>query len=462
MGDRKFIVGSEEWCSLPGLNLPVIKARIDSGAKTSALHAYHIQPFERDGKMWVRFKVHPIQGNRSLLKSCEAEVVDRRSVKNTSGNSEKRHVIRTDLKLGNETWTVEVTLTNRDSMGYRMLIGREAMRGRILVDPEKSFILGRMPEDDAKKMYRAQPKNQKALDLILLANNPELYSNQRIIEAARHRGHKIRFVRIRECYMNISALDPQVYYRGGEMLANVDAVIPRIRPSMTFYGCSVVRQFQSMGVYCLNDAVSIARSRDKLRCLQILARKKLGMPVTGFAHSPENTQELIRMVDGAPLIVKLLEGAQGRGVVLAETNKAAESVINAFKSLEANILVQEFVKEAGGKDIRCFVINGKVVAAIQRTAAPGEFRANIHLGGTAEAIKITANERKMAVKAAKILGLKVAGVDILRSATGPKILEVNSSPGLEGVESATGKDIASLMIQCIEEEIARGVEQSMI
>ena len=244
-----------------------------------------------------------------------------------------------------------------------------------------------------------------------------------------------------------------MHYRGGELLDEVDAVIPRIRPALTFYGCAVARQLQSMGAYCLNDSVSIARSRDKLRSLQLLSNHGIPMPTTSFANSPVDTADIIKMVGGAPLVIKLLEGTQGKGVVLAETYKAAESVINAFKSLHANILVQEFIKEAEGRDIRCFIVDGKVVGSIQRQAAAGDFRANLHLGGTASAVKITPQERKIAINAAKAMGLKVAGVDIIRSGEGPKVLEINSSPGLEGVEDITGKDIAGLMIESLEKHV---------
>jgi len=219
---------------------------------------------------------------------------------------------------------------------------------------------------------------------------------------------------------------------------------------MTFYGCALTRHFESIGVYPLNHAAAISNSRDKLFSLQLLQRKGLHIPTTGFANSPMDTAELINMVGGAPLIVKLLEGSQGRGVVLAETRKAGESVINAIKSLNANLLVQEFIKEAQGRDLRCFVIDGKVIASIERRAAPGEFRANLHQGGTAALVRITAEERRLAIKAAKTMGLQVAGVDIIRSARGPLLLEINSSPGLEGIESATGKDIAGDMIASIE------------
>jgi ribosomal protein S6--L-glutamate ligase len=291
------------------------------------------------------------------------------------------------------------------------------------------------------------------MKIALLASNPDLYSNKRIMQAARERGHEIDFIAIKNCYMDITARKPEIHYRGSKVLKGYDAVIPRIRPAATFYGTAVLRHFGAQGSYLLNGPVAIGRSRDKLRTLQILSGHDVDIPKTAFADSPLDTKDMVKLVGGAPVIVKLLEGTQGVGVVLAETNKAAESVVNAFKSLKANILVQEFIKESKGIDLRCFVIGDKVAAAMERHAAEGEFRANIHLGGTAHKVKITPAERKMAVQAAKAVELKVAGVDIIRSATGPKILEINSSPGLEGVEGATGKDIAGMMIDYIERRI---------
>jgi len=252
-----------------------------------------------------------------------------------------------------------------------------------------------------------------------------------------------------KCYMDIASMKPSVHYKG-ETLPVFDAVIPRIGASITFYGTAVLRQFEMMGTYPLNESVAITRARDKLRSLQILARAGIGLPLTGFASAPDSTNDLIKLVGGAPLIVKLLEGTQGKGVVLAETQKAAESLIDAFRELKANFLVQEFIKEAGGSDIRAFVIGDKVVAAMQRTAKEGEFRSNLHRGGTAEIVKLTPAERAMAVSATKKIGLNVSGVDLLRSNHGPLVMEVNSSPGLEGIESATGKDIAGMTIEFIE------------
>jgi len=287
------------------------------------------------------------------------------------------------------------------------------------------------------------------MKIAILSRNRRLYSTDRLVKAAEERGHEVRVLDVLRCYMDITSHKPNIHYRG-ETLDDFDAVIPRIGASVTFYGTAVLRQFEMMGVYPLNESVAISRSRDKLRSLQLLSRKGIGMPVTGFAHKPDDVQDLIKMVGGAPLVIKLLEGTQGIGVVLAETQKAAESVIEAFMGLKANILVQEFIGEAGGADIRCFVIGDKVVAAMKRQGAEGEFRSNLHRGGNASLIKITPEERSTAVRAAKTMGLNVAGVDLLRSNHGPLVMEVNSSPGLEGIEVATDLDIAGMIIQFIE------------
>lgn len=450
MLQNKIILGSEEWCSFPEIGIPTIKARVDSGAKTSALHAINIAPFIKDGNNWVKFDINPIQNNVKTIIHCEAPLIDKRIVKSSSGFREQRYVIQTLLDIGHTKWAIEMTLTNRDSMGFRMLLGREAMSGRVLVDPEQKYLLGQPSPENLKELYKNTEKASSGLRIGLLASNPELYSNKRIMEAGEMRGHEMHFLNIKECYMKLDAKNPEIHYRGGIILNQFDAIIPRIRPSITFYGCALTRQFEALNVFCLNSSTAITQSRDKLFSLQLLLQSGIDIPTTGFANSPLDTNDLIKMVGGSPLIVKLLEGTQGKGVVLAETKKAAESVINAFKSLNANILVQEFIKEADGKDLRLFVVDGKVVATIQREAMPGEFRANIHLGGTASIIKPTPDEKKIAIRAAKAMDLKVAGVDIIRSSKGPLLLEVNSSPGLEGIEGATNKDIAGEMIIAIE------------
>lgn len=448
---NKFIIGREEWIELPSLGLKAIKAKVDSGAKTSALHAVNISRYKDGDSDWVSFEIHPIQHNRKITRKCTAPVVAHRTIISSNGEREKRYVIRTPIKLGEHAWDVEVTLTNRDSMGCRMLLGREAMHNRLLVDPDKTCVIMNFTEKEIIACYKQDTDNKESLNIALLGSDPKLYSNQRIIQAGILRGHNMRFINVKDAYMNISNNTPEIFL-DGEPLDNVDAVIPRLRSSVTFYGCALTRQFQAIGAFCLNDANSIAKSRDKFLAMQLLANR-ISIPTTGFANSTEETRHLIKMVGGAPLIVKLLEGAKGMGVVLAETDISAESIINALKILKANILVQEFIKEAKGRDIRCFVIDGKVVGAMERRAKDNEFRANLHLGGTSRPVRLSKEEKKIAVAATNILGLKVAGVDLIRSDTGPKLLEVNSSPGLEGIELTTGKDIASMMIECVETHI---------
>jgi ribosomal protein S6--L-glutamate ligase len=293
------------------------------------------------------------------------------------------------------------------------------------------------------------------MKIAILSRDPSLYSTTRLKEAGEQRGHEIKIIDHLRCYMNITAHRPSIMYQG-KLLEDVDAVIPRIGASNTFYGTAVVRQFEMMEVFTANESQAISRSRDKLRCLQILAKEGIGLPVTGFAHSTQDIEGVINIVGGTPLVIKLLEGTQGIGVVLAETHQAAKSVIEAFRGLDANILVQEFIKEAQGADLRCFVIDDKVVAAMKRQGAPGEFRSNLHRGGKAEKIKLTPEERSTAVRAAKAMGLKVAGVDLLRSNHGPVVMEVNSSPGLEGIESATEIDIAVKIMEFVEKKADKG------
>jgi len=285
--------------------------------------------------------------------------------------------------------------------------------------------------------------------IAILSRDRRLYSTRRLREAARARGHRVVVMDPLRCYMNIAAFEPSLHYNG-RSLAGVGAIVPRIGASVGFYGAAVVRQFETMGVYSLNASAAISRARDKLHSMQLLAQAGIALPVTGFASSPGDTDDLLELVGGAPVVLKLIEGAQGRGVVLAETLKAAESVIDAFRGVSANFLVQEFVGEAGGSDVRCLVLGRRVVAAMQRQAAPGDFRSNLHRGGSARRIRITAEERRVAVQAADAIGLSFAGVDILRSSRGPLVIDVNSTPGLEGIELATGMDIASLIVRHIE------------
>ncbi len=445
---KELTLGWEEWISLPEINVPAIKAKIDTGAKTSSIHAFMIEPYGRGEIKKVRFGVHPIPERTDIVIFSSGKIVDQREFTSSNGETEVRYVIETIVKIGEETWPIELSLTNRETMQYRMLIGRSALKDFIIVDPNLSCVQNNLSitaYDNIKK----QKRTPTSLKIGILSREPDNYSTQRLIEAAENRNHLTQIIHTTRCYMNITSKRPQVYL-GGKSLEGFNAIIPRIGSSITFYGMALVRQFEAMGVYTLNSAASIGAARDKLYAHQLLARSGIDMPNTGFARSSKATSDLIKFVGGAPLVLKLLEGTQGRGVVLAETKKAAESVIGAFQGLKANILVQEFIKESAGTDIRCFVVGNKVVASIKRQNNEGDFRANLHRGGKASKVRLTKEERRVAVRAAKVMGLSIAGVDMLRSANGIKVLEVNSSPGLQGIEEISCKDIATIIIEHIE------------
>jgi ribosomal protein S6--L-glutamate ligase len=448
---QQVILGNEEFVSIPEINIPIILARIDSGAASSVLHAFNIKIVNEEGKKFITFCVHPITNNRIVTIDCKSKLTGWKYIRSSNGMIEKRPFFITNIKVGEVVCeNVEITLTNRDYMGHRMLIGRESLPQGTLVDLNKTFVATKNLESAYQKISK---DSLKPLKIALLASNPNLYSNIRIMEAGKKLGHEMIFLNIKNCYIDIQQKSSTIHCRDvdQEKIAEIDAVIPRIKPSLTFYGCALVRQFQTIGKFCLNDANGIANSRDKLKSLQILASRCMPMPSTGFATSSKENKQLIDLVGGAPLVIKLLEGTQGKGVILVESNISAESVISAFKSADANILVQEFISESKGQDLRCFVVDYKVVGSMLRSAnSEQEFRANFHLGGSVHPVKITSAEKKIAVTAAKLLGLPVAGVDIIRSKRGPMILEVNSSPGLEGIENASGKDIATEMIHCLE------------
>jgi ribosomal protein S6--L-glutamate ligase len=445
------VFGWEEWVALPDLGLPAIKAKVDTGARTSALHAHDIEVFGPAAKPKVRFNVHPIAGRDDIVITCSAPLVDRREVTSSNGESEQRFVISSTLTVADQQWPIEITLTNRAGMNSRMLLGRQALADHISISATERRLQPELSYDayhDAT-VRRTAPKRALRIAVLSRENN---YSTRRLVEVGEARGHVVEVIDTTRCYMAINAMAPEVYY-DGKRLPRYDAVIPRIGASITPYGTAVIRQFETIGTYCVNGSAGITASRDKLHAHQVLASKKIGMPTTAFAASPKDTSNLMGLVGTAPLIVKLLESTQGKGVVLAETKKAAESVIDAFRGLKANFLVQDFVKEAAGEDIRCLVIAGKVVAAMKRTGADGDFRSNLHRGGSAKVVRISKEERETAVRAARAFGLGKAGVDLLRSESGPKVLEVNSSPGFEGIETATGKDIVGKLYDEIEARV---------
>lgn len=445
----RIIVGNEEWCGFPALNIPAIKARVDSGAKTSAIHAFNIQPFQNNGEDWVRFSVHPLQNDRKVVVHCEAPVVDRRVVKSSTGTVEKRYVISTSIELGDNYWDVELTLTNRDSMGYRMLLGREAMLGRMLVDPAESFCAGEFTDLELNHLY-GSAERQSGLKIGLLASNPDLYSNQRILEAGLARGHEMVFLNLQQCYVKLDVNNPEVHYLGDHQLIDFDAVIPRIRASVTSYGCALTRHFASLGIYTLNSADAIDQSRDRLLALQALQSADIPIPTTAFANSPVDVDDLIDMVDGPPLLVKMLDGSQHGRIALADNGEEARRLISRGQELHANMLVQKYITEAGGKSLRCVVIDGRVVGTMEMTAdlvRPHRTRRNATMARVSQA------EKQLALRAARSLRLKVAGVDLLRSAQGPLVVNVTAVPALAEVERISKKDIAGTMIRTVEKAL---------
>lgn len=449
---QELTFGWEEWIALPELGLPAIKAKIDTGARTSALHAHDIEVFGSDAKPKVRFNVHPVAGNEDIVITCSAPIIDRREVTSSNGESELRYVISSNLDVAGQSWPIDITLTNRAGMASRMLLGRQALTDHITISPTEKRLQPDLSYDVYHTAAVRRKAPQRALRIAVLSREAGNYSTTRLVEVGEARGHTVEVIDTTRCYMAINAMAPEVHY-DGKRLPRYDAVIPRIGASVTPYGCAVIRQFETIGTYCVNGSAGILASRDKLHAHQVLASKKIGMPTTAFAASPKDTSNLMALVGTAPLIVKLLESTQGKGVVLAETKKAAESVIDAFRGLKANFLVQDFVKEAAGEDIRCLVVDGKVVAAMKRTGADGDFRSNLHRGGSAQVVRITKLERDTALRAARAFGLGKAGVDLLRSETGPKVLEVNSSPGFEGIEKATGKDIVGMLYDMVEARV---------
>jgi len=442
-------VGWEEWVSLPELNLPALIAKTDTGADTSALHAFNIQTFGNKNNQMVRFGINPIETDERFSIFCSAKIIDQRNVTSSNGITELRYVIETDIVVGGVIKKIPITLTNRENMKYKMIIGRSALDG-FQISADKSFLQKVLSYDSYKKIKKNG--HRRSLRIGILSLEPNNYSNLKIIEASEQNGHFCEILNTKRCYLNIESDKPEVHY-DGKVLPHYDVIIPRIGPSITKYGMAVVRQFEAMGTFCLNSSLSIGTSRDKLAAHQALAINRIPMPDTAFANSPRDTENIIDLTAGAPLVVKLLESSQGKGVILAETKKAASSVISAFQKLNAPFIVQNFIKDSNGSDLRLFVIGGKVIASMMRSASDDDFRSNLHVGGKASKVKITQDERKIAKQATKAMGLNIAGVDILRSSEGPKVLEVNSSPGLQGIETINNINVASMIIDYLEKRL---------
>ncbi|MFI4937323.1 MAG: RimK family alpha-L-glutamate ligase [Candidatus Berkiellales bacterium] len=431
-------IGWEEWVALPELKLPAIQAKVDTGAKTSALHAFMVEKIIEDDNVKVRFGIHPIPDRPEIEVFCTAHLVDEREVTSSNGQTELRYVIRTMVQFGKQKWPIEITLTDRETMAYRMLIGRSAMEGKLLVVPGESFILG-TPSATVYDHIAAK-RQKRRLNLCILSRSRSNYSTDRLATVAENHGHKVEVVNTTRCYVDIGSTTPTLHYQG-KLLPHFDAVIPRIGPSITFYGVAILRQFESLGIFCLNHSSAIANTRDRLFAHQLLGRAGVAMPTTAFAHYPGDIKDMIKIVGGAPLVIKLL-GAGSKEVVLAETNKAAAAVMQAFRGLEANFIAQEYVKEHGAKDIRCIVLGNKVIAAVAK--GPDKPLSK------AIPIKLSSPESKLAVRAARILGLKFAEVNLLRTKEGPRVIDVDPSASLRLIERISNCDIASLVVEYIE------------
>lgn len=447
----KTVVGNQEWCTFPELGIPAVKARVDSGAKTSSLHAFNVRRFRRGKQAWISFDVHPVQKNRSVVVKCERPLLDMRVVKSSSGVPETRYVIQTPMRMGDQEWEVELTLANRDSMGFRMLLGREAMHGRVVVDPSLENALGDHSSATLNSMYQHATTERRGLRIAVLASNPEDYNNRRIMEAGSARGHEMVFLNINQCHMKLDSLEPEVHFQGAPLADDLDAVIPRVRAQVTYYGAALVRQFESMGILSINSSVAIAQSQDRLLVLQSMLKHGIPIPTSGFAHSPVDAEELIEMVGGTPVLVKPVAMRSGGTAAKAEDVPTAKQIISAARQIDENLLVQEYMAEASGRSIRSLVINQKPVATLEYQA---ETRPDqIEVAKVVGLAKLTATERTLVAKATKALSLSVARVDLIRTGDGSLLLGVVAAPDFEPFEQYGRKRVAESMITAIEKKL---------
>lgn len=431
----KATIGRFEKVSLPELGLAMLDAKVDTGADRSSIHCHNIEVDKK--KRVVSFNLldpsHPDYNEKKFTLPLHSM----RWVKSSNGTKEYRVYVKTKIEMMGKEYPIELSLADRTAMSFPMLLGRKFLHNRFLVDVSKKGAI-----------------NGNNIKVAILSLGAELYSTKRLYEAAKQRGWDVEIINYLKCYTTIENNNLKIYYKGRE-LNDIDVIIPRIGASKTFFGTAIVRQFELMNTLAINSSLAITRSRDKLRSHQIMAKNGINMPKTVYATKVDDVDSIIKIIGGAPLIVKVLEGTQGVGVVLAETQKAAKSVLEAFYGMSVNLLVQEFIEEAKGADIRAFVVGGKVVGAMKRQGAEGDFRSNIHRGGLAQAIKLTAEEKNMAIHAAKVMGLNIAGVDMLQSKRGPLLMEVNSSPGLEGIETFTKIDIAGKIMDFVSQELQK-------
>lgn len=443
--DKPLEIGWEEWVALPELKLPAIRAKVDTGAKTSALHAFMVEKIIENGDTKVRFGIHPIPDRPEVEIYCKAHLVDEREVTSSNGQTELRYVIRTMVQFGKKKWPVEITLTDRETMAYRMLIGRTAMESKLMVVPGKSFVLGALSPAVYDNIVSRSKKRK--LRIGILSRSRDNYSTDRLASVLESRGHHVEVLNTTRCYVDMSSHKPTIHYQG-HVLSRFDAIIPRMSPSITLYGVAILRQFESLGIFCMNNSSAIAHSRDRLLAHQLLGRAGIPMPNTAFAHYPGDIKDMIAIVGGAPLVIKLLEGGGRKEVVLAETNKAAKAVMQAFRGLNADFIAQEYIHEAGAKEICCMVLGNKVIGAISKDM--DDLRSDNGKNTKTRIAKLNLTESKLVVRAVRILGLKFATVNLFRTKAGLQIIDVNPSPALRPIEHVTGIDITELLAEFIE------------
>ena len=447
----KLLIGSEEWCAFPELGIPAIKARVDSGAKTSALHAVNLHTFKRGGETWVNFEVHPLQKNRRMLVRCEAKVVARRSVKSSSGASEKRTVIRTPLTLGAITFEAELTLTNRDSMGYRMLLGREAMVGRAVVDPAQDLLLGEINAADLARRYaHLQGPPAPGLHIALISQKSDDTNVARLIEAGEERGHRMTVIDPMHYCLRMDADTPEIHSDASGFMKKPDAVIARLTPQTLHHGATLLRQMQLLGVLCVNEANAICAASDPLQSLQLLLQQGLDTPITVFASGAVDIEDFTQLVGGPPLLVRLANANGEETVVRADSTAAAKGVIAAFKTLKVDVMVQEAVEEAGGRVLRLVVLDGRLLTAVE--LIDGDHRK----GNDAESARVvrpSRDELRLALRAAAAQELLLAAVDVVQASRGPLVVSVDPMPDLDHLEQVSNRELASSVIAAIEKRL---------
>jgi ribosomal protein S6--L-glutamate ligase len=448
MAASKVIIGNEEWCAFPSLGVPAIKARVDSGAKTSALHAFNIQRFQHENASWVSFDVHPLQNNRQVVIRCKAPVCDKRWVKSSSGLSEKRYVIKVPMQLGHFLWSIEVTLTNRDSMGYRMLLGRNAMQNHVLVDPSEGCHLGTRSTTDIEKLYHTAKSKDDGLNIAILANRADLYGNQRLLETAQERGHEIRFIDVKNTGLQFINNGTQCFI-GNRLIDDLDVVIPRFPANISAYACSLLQHFQQRGAVPINSAQAIRQARDTLSTLQVLQQYQIPLSTYSFAPSAQYAQTMIAQVGCAPLLLKNLSEDSEKDFVLAKNNSAAESIIQAMQGSGLAVYAQTFYKECNKRFVRSLVMQDKVIASIEK---PMTFTGQAGKKQRMIEVQLTEQENSMILKAVHAMDLTLAGVDIVRTNNGPLIFGITPNPGFEDIENTVDVNIAQLLLIAIEEK----------